>query len=260
MLRGRSYSTFWKQEAPRLGFKLIDKNLGRGRDWERAMQTGREVMDQTIRRTGMHVGPDTTVVEIGCGIGRLAFALAEHAKEVVGVDVSPGYIEEARRNNPYEHVRFEVITGDGLSLPDVQSCDVVFSNGVFVFVDFDVVAAYARDAFRVLRPGGQFIFELESMPKTRLSAAARGVRRALHAAGVKEWRNWPTDPRFFRRVHDFEALVRTLLGAGYHIERVAEDPGHTWFVARKPALEAAPPASPPRAASEEPAAATADAS
>ncbi len=259
MLKRPSPEAFWSDEAPRHGFKLIDRNLDEGKDWDRALRIGREVMETTVEKTGMQVGSDTSVLEIGCGIGRLVFALAERAKEVVGVDVSPWYIEQARQKNPYDHVRFEVIDGRGLSLQTPSTFDVVFSHCVFVFLDVEDIAQYARDAFRLLRPGGQFIFELESMPKTRLSPAASIVRRGLYAAGVKQWRNWPTDPRFRRRIHEFEPLVRRLLSVGFYFERIAEQAGHTWYVARKPAEEQSPRISPRLAASGSAEPATADA-
>jgi ubiquinone/menaquinone biosynthesis C-methylase UbiE len=254
MFRRSSPVAFWSEEAPRLGFKLIDKNLDESQNWDEALRIGREVMEHTIAQTGMRVGPDTSIVEIGCGIGRLVFALADQAKEVVGADVSPWYIEQARKKNPYDNVRFELIDGSRLNLQTIENCDVVFSHCVFVLLEVEGIRSYARDAFRMLRPGGQFIFELESMPTTILSPAARIVRRALHTVGVKEWRSWPTDPRFKRRIHDFEELVRLLLSVGFLFERVAEESGHTWFVARKPAVgEAGRP--PQLSASDHPAAA-----
>lgn len=259
MFKRSSPVAFWSEEAPRLGFKLIDKNLDEGKNWDEALRIGREVMAHTIAKTGMRVGPDTSVVEIGCGIGRLVFALAHDAKEVVGADVSPWYIDQARQKNEFDNVRFELIDGHRLELETIDECDVVFSHCVFVLLEVEAIASYARDAYRMLRPGGQFIFELESMPHTILSPAARIMRRGLHKAGVKQWRGWPTDPRFKRRAHDFEKLVRTLLSAGFLFERVADDPGHTWFVARKPAAEEAPREAPRLGASRdsEPAAAEA---
>ncbi|MBL8350009.1 MAG: class I SAM-dependent methyltransferase [Burkholderiaceae bacterium] len=38
------------------------------------------------------------VLDFGCGVGRVALPLAECVDEVVGVDVSPAMLEEARRN------------------------------------------------------------------------------------------------------------------------------------------------------------------
>jgi 2-polyprenyl-3-methyl-5-hydroxy-6-metoxy-1,4-benzoquinol methylase len=38
------------------------------------------------------------ILDFGCGVGRLALAFAPHADEVVGVDISPGMLAEAKRN------------------------------------------------------------------------------------------------------------------------------------------------------------------
>jgi len=51
---------------------------------------------------------DKSVLEIGCGAGRITFPLAEKAREIVAIDISEGVIEEASRRNRYENVRFSV--------------------------------------------------------------------------------------------------------------------------------------------------------
>jgi methylase of polypeptide subunit release factors len=38
------------------------------------------------------------ILDFGCGVGRLTLAFALHADEVVGVDISSGMLEEAKRN------------------------------------------------------------------------------------------------------------------------------------------------------------------
>jgi SAM-dependent methyltransferase len=42
--------------------------------------------------------PDDVVLDLGCGTGAVALALAESAGHVVGRDISEGMLEEARRN------------------------------------------------------------------------------------------------------------------------------------------------------------------
>src|SRR5689334_18240011 len=46
------------------------------------------------------------VLDFGCGVGRLSQALAEHAAEVVGVDVAPPMIERARELDPEGRCEF----------------------------------------------------------------------------------------------------------------------------------------------------------
>ena len=49
---------------------------------------------ELLRRHGL--GPDTTLVDLGCGTGLLAAAASSEAGRVVGVDVSPAMLEVAR--------------------------------------------------------------------------------------------------------------------------------------------------------------------
>jgi SAM-dependent methyltransferase len=49
---------------------------------------------EILRRHGL--GPDTKLVDLGCGTGLLAAAVARECRRVVGVDVSPAMLEVAR--------------------------------------------------------------------------------------------------------------------------------------------------------------------
>ena len=51
------------------------------------------------RLRGHGLGPDTVLVDVGCGTGLLAVAAASEAGRVVGVDPSPAMLEVARRQS-----------------------------------------------------------------------------------------------------------------------------------------------------------------
>ena len=53
-------------------------------------------------------------LDAGCGTGSVAFALAPHVAEVVGVDIRADYLEAARRTAP-ANVQF--VEGDVMKLP-----------------------------------------------------------------------------------------------------------------------------------------------
>jgi SAM-dependent methyltransferase len=74
-------------------------------------------------------------LDSGCGTGSLAFALAPHVSEVVGVDVREDYLEAGRARAP-ANVRF--IEGDALALP-------------FGYGEFDIAGCY-RVLHHVRRP------------------------------------------------------------------------------------------------------------
>ena len=61
-----------------------------------------------------------TVVELYCGIGTISMTLAEHAKQVIGVEVVPQAVddarENARRNGLEDRTRFECGDASGLAV------------------------------------------------------------------------------------------------------------------------------------------------
>jgi ubiquinone/menaquinone biosynthesis C-methylase UbiE len=92
------------------------------------------------------------VLDVGCGTGRLAFALAErcHIKDLRGVDFSPVYIEHATRHNHDPRITFEVGDACALAFPD-HKFDRVLSLLALHFVPrADQAIAEMR---RVARPG-----------------------------------------------------------------------------------------------------------
>jgi ubiquinone/menaquinone biosynthesis C-methylase UbiE len=71
---------------------------------------------------------DEEVLDVGCGTGNLAFAIAQRAnvKLIKGIDFSSAYVENARSHNHSPQITFEV--GDATALPyDDSSFDRVLS-------------------------------------------------------------------------------------------------------------------------------------
>ncbi len=111
------------------------------------------------------------VLEVGCGQGvgiELILAHFAHA-EVVGIDVDAKMIQRAKRRLASRGDRVEVRHGDVCGLPFAdRSFDVV--------VDFAVVhhvpgwRAALSEISRLLRPGGQFLFEDHDVTKHSLFA------------------------------------------------------------------------------------------
>ena len=55
------------------------------------------------------IGPESKVIDIGCGTGRLAFTLADRCKSVVGIDLSARNMERAKlmlRRQPNDKISF----------------------------------------------------------------------------------------------------------------------------------------------------------
>ncbi len=103
---------------------------------------------------------DRDVVDIGCGIGRMDEFVAPRVRSLTGVDVSGEMVARARARLAHlANARF--VEGDGTSLPlPDASADLVFSHVVFQHVPRRYVPCYFAEAYRVLRLGGDFVFQL----------------------------------------------------------------------------------------------------
>ncbi|WP_426955074.1 class I SAM-dependent DNA methyltransferase [Muricoccus radiodurans] len=103
------------------------------------------------------IGPDRDVLDLGCGIGRIAAALAPRCRSVLGLDVSPRMVEEARRRHGgTSGLRFE--TTSGLDLAGVAGgFDLLLAVDSFPYLvqaGGPVLARHLDDAARLLRHGG----------------------------------------------------------------------------------------------------------
>lgn len=97
------------------------------------------------------------VVELGCGGGQCTVALAEAGANVVGVDLAENHITYAEERRTEHGVDIDLILGDVQTIPlSSGQFDIAFNTWVFQWVE-DIAAAFA-EAYRVLRPGGRFVF------------------------------------------------------------------------------------------------------
>ena len=104
-------------------------------------------------------GPDDKVADLGCGWGTFDFALADSVGEIVGVDFSQRSIDLCRRQlerHPRENVRFLCADAGDTGL-EGSSFDVVLAADLFEHLYPEDSARVAREAFRILRPGGRFV-------------------------------------------------------------------------------------------------------
>jgi CYTH domain-containing protein/2-polyprenyl-3-methyl-5-hydroxy-6-metoxy-1,4-benzoquinol methylase len=104
-------------------------------------------------------GPKDRVVDLGCGWGTFSFALADVAGEVVGVDFSERSIDFCERRlarEPRSNLRFLRADAGDTGL-DEAAWDVVVAADLFEHLYPDDSQRVAREAFRLLRPGGRFV-------------------------------------------------------------------------------------------------------
>ncbi|MEP0873953.1 class I SAM-dependent methyltransferase [Trichocoleus desertorum AS-A10] len=104
-----------------------------------------------------HPSPDWQVLDVGCGAGHTAFALAPFVQQVIGIDLSAGMLAEAERNlgdRGLTNVRFQSAIATALPFAD-QQFDLVTCR--FVAHHFSAIEPALAEIHRVLKPQGQFL-------------------------------------------------------------------------------------------------------
>ncbi len=97
--------------------------------------------------------PDSDVLDFGCGIGRVAAALAPSCRSVLGVDVSAGMVAEARRRHGGQPgLRFEVT--DGCAVPPGRFDLVLVVDSMPYVVQAGLADAIVAGVVAGLRAGG----------------------------------------------------------------------------------------------------------
>ena len=98
------------------------------------------------------------VADLGCGIGRLAVALASDAGDVVAIDVSAAMVAEAGRRTAGLGVRVVQGSGRDLAVLDNGSIDLLVAADSFPYlVRAGLTERHVAEAARVLRPGGDLL-------------------------------------------------------------------------------------------------------
>ena len=193
---------------------------------------------------------DERALDSGCGTGALAYALAPHVREVVGVDTSPGFLAAAREHAPPNTTFVE---GDAQALP--------FGYGEFDLAGCLRVLHHVRrpelvvsELARVTRPGGLLLvvdqlgavdpsraleqdrFERARDPSHQRLLPDADVRSLLEANDLVVRANEVVRER--RDVEHFLDLAGLEGEERERVRRMAPAPVYEveigWYVARKP--------------------------
>ena len=107
-----------------------------------------------------------SLVEIGCGIGRMTCGFTREFGTVVACDVDPGFLERCfetvGRFGKVDRLRTSRVT-DGKTLElDPNSCDLAFSYITLQHCDPGDALDLTAEAVRVARPGGKIALNYRS--------------------------------------------------------------------------------------------------
>jgi ubiquinone/menaquinone biosynthesis C-methylase UbiE len=141
------------------------------------------------------VPPPSRILDLGTGTGVVALALAERyaEAEVVGIDLSPGMIDEARRKVTPElagRVRFAVGDASALDVPD----------GDFELVTLSNMIPFFGELARVTAPGGTLVLSFSRGSGTPIYVPPERLRTELGRRGFAEFAEFSAPPATALRV------------------------------------------------------------
>jgi SAM-dependent methyltransferase len=185
-----------------------------------------------------------TMLELGCGAGRMTRSFAQRFARVYALDISKEMLGHAEALLPgASHVVWTLGNGGDLQGLRDESVDFAFSYIVLQHMPEPPFAhRYIREMLRVLKTGGMFLFQFNSVPKMTMNwkgrlawglvdlpwslgfrAASRGVASLLglspEIAG-KSWRGASLD---------VAAVRQTIEAAGGSVQAmIGESTPMTW--------------------------------
>jgi len=110
------------------------------------------------------------LLDIATGGGHVAIKMAEHCDQVVASDLTKGMIESTRENatnKKIQNIYFLRTDSEKISIPD-SSLDYVSVR--IAPHHFSEISSFVEEVFRVLKPGGKFIFVDNICPEEAMEA------------------------------------------------------------------------------------------
>ncbi|MCU1678076.1 MAG: class SAM-dependent methyltransferase, partial [Frankiales bacterium] len=143
---------FWDARARENANYFVDNRVNyAGGDEAWFWKQGERDLRQMLELLQISPAADDTVLDVGCGVGRLLKALTSQVAATIGIDVSEEMVGRARANLAGLPVTLH--HGDGTTLAPVAdaSVDGVVSLVVFQHIpDPQVTLGYVREIGRVL--------------------------------------------------------------------------------------------------------------
>jgi SAM-dependent methyltransferase len=156
--------------------------------WEEAAAAGRNIHGEAdlVERLG-----PASVLDAGCGTGRVAIELARRGIEVAGVDLDSSMLERARQKAPdLTWIHADLVDVDVGRTFDV----VVMAGNVMIFLTPGTEEAVVASLARHLAPGGSLVAGFSLQPG-RLDLATYDAHAG--AAGLvlaARWATWDEEP------------------------------------------------------------------
>lgn len=145
------YKSYWDAKAGSEDAALAAVDNSGSEDTARV--TGRWTAD--LVRAAIDLQPGDSVLELGCGAGRIGREMAADCAQWIGTDISPRMLEvAAKRLVDHGNVRLEALNRTALEMFEPASIDKAYTVAVLCHMDKEDLFLYLREMARVLKPGG----------------------------------------------------------------------------------------------------------
>jgi len=200
--------------------------------------------DVYLLLAGIRPEPHWTLLEIGCGTGRILDRIRQRCafQRLIGVDLSESMLRFARQSLGADE-RILLFGNNGYSLAQVPAESVEFAYAVHVFIhirDSNLLLQYLQEVHRLLKGKGLFRFNVRCFDPTSVFSNSLGGRFAklmyklgVWSAGGHTWS--PGETVGFEGNRYTPREIRGLIRKSGLIPRSIQSNGaHFWCTAQKP--------------------------
>lgn len=107
---------------------------------------------------GLYIPDGGTVIDFGCGDGRLSIPLAELGFDVLAIDASEQMLARVKQRAADKGVHVDLMQSDGLDLPMlIDPVDTVVCRAVLIHHSHADVARLVKSLAGVIKPGGHLV-------------------------------------------------------------------------------------------------------
>lgn len=151
------------------------------------------------------LAPDHAILDIGCGVGRMAWPLAMylsdhgayHGFDPLEASIAFCQSQIKRANFRFDHIdlRHHLYRPDGVIRSETfrfpcedVSVNVALAASVFTHIDLDTAKNYLRETRRVLKPGGRAIYSLFGLTREMMPVNGAVTRLLGKGDSFYAWR------------------------------------------------------------------------
>jgi len=129
--------------------------------WDKSQESYWESGCFQAGQVGQWAEPGATVVDFGCGNGRLSIPLAQAGYDVIAVDSSATMLQRLKERSRQAGVNIKALQSDGSDLAAQlgrkKKADAIVARAVLIHHDFEGVQHIVTNVAKALKKDGHFI-------------------------------------------------------------------------------------------------------